>query len=292
MKCPFLKPNSKIGVFSPSSYVERDDIDTAKALMEKRGVEVFIHPQTFARNNQSAGTHHEKIDALHSLYSDSSIDVIWAAGGGNRALHIVDYLDYDLIRASAKPMIGFSDVTALLNAISVKSGVANIHGPVFKNLSKFREIDSLFSDSYAMPFKGSTIINGGSANGVLYGGNLSVFQYLPETLGMDFLDGALLFLEDCNEELSRIDRMFLHLKRTGVLERLNGLILGEFTDLADSARPFGFTLEDIVREHADGLDIPIVMQTPFGHGKNLLPLPVGLMGKMDKNGIRIDTDVE
>ena len=282
-----LKPNSKIGVFSPSSYVESDKIDAAKALMERRGFEVFIHPQTLARHNQSAGTNAEKIETLHALYRDESIDIIWAAGGGNRALHFVDELDYDLIRKHPKPMVGFSDVTALLNIISVKAGIANIHGPVFKDLPKYEALDTLLSGEFSMSFDQAHIIRDGNASGRLYGGNLSVFHYLPETLGADFLNGAILFLEDCNDEISRIDRMILHLKRTGVLQRLNGLVLGQFTDLGDGTRPYGFKLEDIIQEHLDGLNIPIVMEAPFGHGAHLYPIPVGVMANMDRKGLRI-----
>lgn len=270
-----FKNIQKIGVFSPASYVERDDIEAAKALIESKRYEVFIHPQTYARHNQSAGTHIEKIKALHDLYRDNSIDALWAAGGGNRALHIVDQLDYELIKANPKPMIGFSDVTALLNAITVKTGITNIHGPVFKNLPRHNELDALLSGDFSMPLGDSIILKGGRAEGPLYGGNLSVFQYLPETLDADFLKGAILFLEDCNEEISRIDRMFLHLKRLGVFDKISGLVLGQFTDLQDGARPFGFTLEDIVNEYTHGLDIPIIMNAPFGHGEHLFSIPIG-----------------
>lgn len=282
-----MKKFQKIGVFAPSSYVELCDIEAAKALMEARGCEVFVHPQTFAQHNQSAGTVQDKLEALHDLYADPSIDVIWAAGGGNRALLMVDHLDYKLIKANPKPMIGFSDVTALLNAITVKTGITNIHGPVFKNLPKHQELDSLLSGDYAMPLDGAMILQSGEASGRLFGGNLSVFQYLPETLGKDLLKGAILFLEDCNEELSRIDRMFIHLKRLGVFDRINALILGEFNDLQDSARPFGFSLEDIVREHLEGSTIPIIMDAPFGHGQKLHPLPIGAKAIIDEKVLRI-----
>ena len=282
-----MKDIRTIGICAPSSYVEREDIDAAAALMEARGYKVIIHPQAFERHGQLAGTAVQKIDALHALYKNPEIDVIWAAGGGNRALSIIDDLNYDLIAAHPKPMIGFSDVTALLNAITVKTGIANIHGPVFKNLPKHKELDSLLAHDFSMPLDNACILGNGEASGTLYGGNLSVFQYLPETLGLDFLNGAILFLEDCNEEISRIDRMFLHLKRLGVFDRISGLILGQFHALQDSARPFGLTLEDIVAEHLNVRDIPIIMDAPFGHGNDLHPLPVGMNAKITQNKVEI-----
>jgi len=282
-----IDPQSKIGVCAPSSYVEKDDIDLAADSLRARGYDVFVHPQTFMREHQSAGSHQQKIDAIHDLYRDESIDVIWAAGGGNRTMHSVDRLDYDLIARNPKPMIGFSDVTALLNAITVKTGIINIHAQVFKNLPQHQELDALLSGDYTMSFENARIMKAGDARGAIYGGNLSLFQYLPETLGHSFLDGAILCLEDCNEELSRIDRMFLHLKRIGALDRIGGLILGTFSDLADSTRPFGFSLDDIVREHIEGLDIPVIMDAPFGHGGHLSPLPIGAQGEMNKKSLRI-----
>jgi muramoyltetrapeptide carboxypeptidase len=270
-----------IGVFSPSSYVEKQDIEDAKTVLESQGHRVFIHPQTYERHNQSAGTHAQKIEALHSLYTNDEIDLIWAAGGGNRSLHILDDLDFDLIRANPKPMIGFSDVTALLNGISVKTGAPNIHGPVFKHVSKHQEGLKALSENFVLPLHGAHTLNHGHAEGMFFGGNLSLFQYLPQTLGKDFTKGSILFLEDCHEELSRIDRMMLHLRRLGVFEHAAGLMFGSFTALQDSATPFGFTLQEIIAEHTDGLDIPIVMNLPFGHGEQNHPLPIGIRGVFD-----------
>lgn len=265
----------KIGVFAPSSFIEEADIEKAKSFIEQRGFEVFVHPQIFARHHQSAGTVQEKLDALHDLYSDSSIDCVWAAGGGNRSSQLLEHIDYKLIRSNKKPMIGFSDVTSLLNAITVKTEIINVHGPVFKNLSQYQEIDILLGNDYSMPLVNAHIVKEGEAQGALFGGNLSVFQYLPSLLGKDFLEGSILFLEDCNEELSRIDRMLAYLKNFGAFDQINALILGQFNNLQDSERPFGFSLEDIVREHLDELNIPVIMNAPFGHGQNLHPFPIG-----------------
>ncbi len=278
-----LQPGDVIGVFAPSSYVEESDIEAAKAFIEKRGYQVFVHPQTYARypkdSGQSAGSHKEKLNAMHTLYADPKVKMIWAAGGGNRALHLLEGVNYSILESNRKPMVGFSDVTALLNAITYRTGIRNVHGQVFKNLPKHKELDDLIKllsgQGALYYFSGANILTRGKASGPLFGGNLSVFQYLPQILGRDLTQGTILFLEDCNEELSRIDRMFLHLKRVGVLDQISGLMLGEFCDLQDTGRPFGLSLEDIISEHTSGLKIPIVMNVPFGHGANLCPLPVG-----------------
>ncbi len=276
---PALKSGDYIGVMAPSSYVEKDDIERSIAFIEQRGYHAFIHPQTYERHHQSAGTSAQKIEALHDLYARDDIRAVWAAGGGNRALSLLDHINFDALKAASKPMIGFSDVTALLNGIYAHTGAQSVHGPVFSKLYKHKQADELFKmlggEHVAIPLGKAHIINDGDAHAAIIGGNLSVFQYLPQTLPNNFCDGAIIFLEDCSEELSRIDRMLYHLKQLGVFDRARGLVFGQFTDMKESGRPFGFSFEDIIREHTQGLDIPIVMNAPFGHGDDLHPIAVG-----------------
>jgi len=279
-----MRKLQKIGVFAPSSFVERGDIEAAQAVMDARGVEVFVHPQTFEQQGQLAGTKAQKLDALHALYSDPSIDAIWAAGGGNRALDLLDGLELSVIKANPKPMIGFSDVTALLNHITAHTGIVNTHAQVFKNLASYDQLDACLSflsgEAVKLPLDQVSVIREGDAEGRLIGGNLSVFHYLAESLPPSYFEGAILCLEDCGEELSRIDRMLVHLKRSGVLSSISGLLLGEFIDMRDTGRPFGFSLEEIISEHCAERDMPIIMNAPFGHGSNLYPLPIGKNGKI------------
>lgn len=285
MNTAYLNPGDTIGVMAPSSYVERADIEKSKTMLEARGYKIFIHEQTYARYHQSAGTHLEKLEALHALYADKNIKAIWAAGGGNRALYLLNDIDYALIKKNPKPLIGFSDVTALLNAITAHTGLVNIHAQVFKNLHKndYLEaaLDLLSGKSQSMNLESAQILKPGKAQGRLVGGNLSVFQYLVGTKDCPNLSGAILFLEDCGDEISRFDRMLAHLVRHGVFEKISGLVLGEFTDIQDTGRPFGFGLEDCLLENLKNRDIPVILKAPFGHGAQLSPLPVGGMAVLD-----------
>lgn len=280
MHVPALKKGDKIGVMAPSSYVEKKNVLKGKAYLESLGFEVYLHPQYEARYNQSAGTHEEKLEALHDLYADKSIKAIIAAGGGNRALHLLDKINYDLIRENPKILMGFSDVTALLNAVHAKTGQVTFHGPVLtwipplKNHFDFT-LDILSGGTPDYPMKQCRILREGIAKGPLVGGNLSLFHYMTGGEYAPAPDGAILFLEDLREEINKIDRMFLHLRRTGYLEKISGLICGGFTDLGDNGRPYGFTLEDLILEHTESYDFPIVMDAPFGHGDQLYTFPVG-----------------
>lgn len=284
---PPLMPGNTIGVMAPSSFVERADIEKSRATLEERGYKVFIHPQTFARNNQSAGTHEQRLAALHELWARDDINTIWAAGGGNRSLYLLDRLDYDLFKRKPKNLVGFSDTTSLLNAIHARSGLITFHGQIFKNLYHFRHLGEtlalLANEGDPMPLDNAIILNSGQTSGRLIGGCLSLFHYLPGTADCPDLDGTILFLEDSGDHTSRFDRMFAQMKRLGVFQRIGGLVLGEFHDLQEGARPFGFSLTDIVLECLDGRNIPAVLNAPFGHGSSLFPLPVGARATLDTN---------
>lgn len=284
-----LKKGATIGVFAPSSWVAPEDIESSKQRIEGLGYKVFIHPQTYEHENQSAGNALQKAMAFQGLWQHKDIDAIWIAGGGNRCLHLLDTLNFkSLIRSTPKPIIGFSDATALLNTLYAHTGIATFHGPVFKNLHKYDDTQmehllKLLSgeENIAYPLNSDNVAKSGKATAPLIGGNLSLFQYLPETLPKDICKNAIIFLEDCNEEISHIDRMLLHLRRLGVFEKCAGLIFGEFTNLLDTGRPYGYTLDDIITEHTEDLNIPILCNMPFGHGKNLYTFPIGITAHID-----------
>jgi muramoyltetrapeptide carboxypeptidase len=295
MKPPALKPGDTIGVMAPSSYVEKDDIEKSKAVLEAKGFKVFIHPQTYERHGQFAGTDLQKSLALQGLWQRADINAIWAAGGGNRALNLIDHLNYDAIKQKPKIFIGFSDVTAIINAIYAQTGLTTFHGPVFKNLHKQKQnldhtLNLLMGQKPVFDLTGASIIHPGSAEGILVGGNLSTFIYLPHTLPGTFWKDSILFLEDCGDELSRFDRMFIHLKRTGVLKSVRALVLGEFLDVSDTGRPFGFSLAELVKEHMGDSTAPILINAPFGHGSSLPCFPVGTNARMETDSLQIILD--
>lgn len=277
-----LKKGDLIGVFAPSSYIEKPKLDAAVKFLENKGFKVFVHPQTYERFNQSAGTSAAKVAALHDLLRDRKVKAIFAAGGGNRALHILDDIDYKLVEKNPKIIMGFSDVTAILNAVNAKTGLVTFHGPVATWLPRQSKAMSDFNfkvlagQTPALPMKQARVLREGTAEGPLVGGCLSLFSLLPKTPHCPPVDGAILFIEDVAEEYSRIDRMLAQLVRTGVMDKIGGIVCGSFSDLTDTgSKPYGFTLEQLVLEHAGNRDIPIVMDAPFGHGDELYILPVG-----------------
>ena len=288
---PALQPGDTIGVMAPSSRIDSSDLENGADALRRRGYKVLLHPQCHEKLHQSAGTNEQKRDALHDLVKNSDVKAIIFATGGNRALHILDLLDYGLIKKHPKIYMGFSDNTALLNSIAAKSGVVTYHGPTLKRLAKNPQMDfnlSLLSgNEKEIPMSGARVFREGNTKGTLIGGNLSLFQYLVDSGEIPNPKGAILFLEDIAEEYSRIDRDFCYLRRCGLLEKIGGLVLGQFSDMRDSGTPFGFTFEDIIAEHTAGLNIPIVINAPFGHAEDLYVYPVGATVQMDNNALSI-----
>lgn len=281
MKAKALKKGDLIGVFAPSSWVDKAKVETARKYLEARGFKVYIHPQTFARLNQSAGTDDEKLAAFTELLKNKDVKAIFAAGGGNFSTHLLDRINYRVVKDNPKIIMGFSDVTALLNAVHAKTGLITFHGPVLTWLPKQTRpmadfnMQVLAGKTPSYPMKEARVLRGGTAQGPMIGGNLSLIHLLPGTKTAPDFKGAILFIEDINEEYNHVDRMMVHLKRMGVLDKISGIICGGFTDLKDSGKPFGFTLDEIILKHIGDRDIPIVMDAPFGHDKLLYTMPVG-----------------
>lgn len=276
---PPLQPGDTIGVMAPSSRIDAEALENGANVLRAKGYDVLIHPQCHERLHQSAGTAEQKCDALHDLVKNPAVKAIFFAAGGNRALHILDLLDYRLIKKHPKIYMGFSDNTVLLNAIAARTGLVTYHGPPVRRLPKNPQADfnlSLLSGKEdSIPMTGARVLREGTAKGILIGGNLSLFRYLIQSNEIPNPKDAILFLEDVAEEYSHIDRDFCYLRRCGLLEKIGGLVLGQFSDMRDSGTPFGFSFEDIIAEHTAGLNIPILTNAPFGHEENLYAFPIG-----------------
>lgn len=263
---PSLKKNDTIGVMAPSSYITEEDVIKAKTVVEGYGYNVYIHPQTLARHHQSAGHNSEKQAAFHELVKNPDIQAIIFATGGNRALHWVDNIDYDLVKANPKIIMGFSDVTSILNLVTEKTGLRTFHGPNLRWFMVHEQNNKDIEQCFETLSNTET-----SQDNPMIGGNASIMQYLINDLSFD---GKTLFLEDWNIETSRLDLLFRHFRRSGVFEQIDKLILGHFDNLQDTGRPYGFTFDEIIAEHVPNC-VEIIKNAPFGHGERLETFPVG-----------------
>ncbi len=286
---PTMNPGDTIGIMATSSRADQARVQKAVKTLEDMGYKVKVHPQTFATYTtpggtltSAAGTPSEKVAAFHELWNDADVKAIMSARGGNEAAEMLPLLDYSKISATPKIIIGFSDVTALSVGIHKQTGLITFHGPLLHSVDVLDQGDltqcfkMLSGQEKSIPLTGSRTVRAGTTQGRLLGGNLSVLCSLLGTSYEPEFKDALLFLEDVGDELSRMNRFFLQLKLAGVFNKISGLIIGGFSDMADNGRvAFGRTIEDMVEQHTQGTQFPIVMDAPFGHDNKLITLPVG-----------------
>lgn len=286
---PTLKSGDTIGIMATSSRTDPVRVQHSVKTLESMGYKVKVHPQTFATYatpggtlTSAAGTPAEKAAALHDLWSDPDVKAIMSARGGNEAADMLPLLDYAKISATPKIIIGFSDVTALSIGINKQAGIVTFHGPMLHSFDVIDQGDLtqcfklLSGHEKDIPLPGSRTLRPGTTQGALIGGNLSVLCSLLGTAYEPEFKDALLFLEDVGDEFSRMNRFFMQLKLAGAFNKISGLIIGGFSDMADNGRvAFGRTIEDMIDQHTQGTNFPIVLDAPFGHENRLITLPVG-----------------
>ncbi len=296
-----LKKGDTIGVIAPSSRIFKEELEQAIHFWQTKGFNVKIHPQTFAVDEQFAGTVEQKIEAMHDVFQDADIDAVMCARGGNGAIHLIDKIDYGLIRKNPKIFIGYSDDTMLHHAFNKKANLITFHGPMFRefgsdlsNEIKAFSVSFLSGDTDINFFDFSQnihVVKKGMSSGRLYGGTLLCLSGIM--MSPDYLpsfDGAILVLEDVNEELSQIDRTLGALRLAGVFNKISGLVFGK-TELKEETGSIKFnrSLEQVILENTAGVDIPIVMNAPFGHEQPNIIFPIGAKAELivDENAVSL-----
>ncbi len=296
MLAPRSVSHGTFGVFAPSSPFTDERFAKGIAALENLGFKVRVHPQTHEKRGFLAGTDDARLAALHDLLEDDRVDAIIAARGGYGMHRIVDRVDYALVKRAQKPIVGFSDVCALHSAILKHSGLIAIHGPVITQLGELHDRDrDVFVRVLAGESKGLTYeadkdpIRRGKASGTLIGGCLAVLVPLVGSPYLHLPKDAILLLEDVGEAPYRIDRMLTHLHLAGVLERLRGVVLGDFTN-CDAPRDGEQTIDDVLRDRFEDLGVPVLGGFPFGHGKRNHAIPLGAKATLDADARTLTID--
>ena len=289
---PLLRPKGTIGIVAPSRWPRADMLERTSVHFEQRGFEVVVHVQCFLQHGTLAGSDAARAEALNDMFADATIDAIVCARGGSGAMLMLDRVDYELIRANPKPLVGSSDVTALLQAITGHTGVVTYHGPMcFHFLPERYESyteDDLFYMLTGDPterrlrFPMVEVERAGVAEGRLVGGNLTMLQALIGTPYDWSGEGAILFIEEVNEPLYRIERMMAQLRLAGKFEGLRAVLVGEMVgipeekpeDMEQGDCPYGRSVKEILLKHLPP-EIPIGFNYPCGHGRYLTTFPVG-----------------
>ena len=304
---PSLKPGSTIGIVSPGRWCDPSWIDRPKAFFESRGYKVAVHLQNYLRAGQLAGSDAERAKGIMDMFADPAVGAMIATRGGTGSLRVLDLLDYDFIRRHPKAFIGYSDVTMLLQGIARRSGIVTYHGPMGWNFAQEDNSPRTAEDFFAvvgntggvctLRYTEPECVRPGTAEGVIVGGNIARLQCMLGTpydwLGKD----AILFLEDVDEVLYRIDGMLTQFRMAGKFDGVRAVLIGEMTDIIDTEtgfarageKPYGKNFREIVMEYVPS-DVPLCFNFPCGHSsKFITTLPIGALARltMDASGTEL-----
>jgi muramoyltetrapeptide carboxypeptidase len=289
-----LQKGDVIGLVSPAGPVQNEEnFMSGVSLLKEMGFQVkFPRTPLVSDVGYLAGQDWERAEEFHELWADSETKALLCVRGGYGSLRIIDSLDMKLIRQRPKILIGFSDISILLNTIFKETGLVTFHGPVLTTLAHcgqqsvqlFYETLTGRAPKRVKPAR-LEVLAGGRARGRLLGGNLTTLVHLIGTPYEMTWDDTILFLEDTGEIPYRIDRMLTHLKLADRFDRLKGLILGTFTSDTAGNCPEYYTdpIWTRVLELMEEKNIPIWANFPVGHGPDNYILPMGIDVEMDSD---------
>jgi muramoyltetrapeptide carboxypeptidase len=284
----YLKSGDKIAIVATARKVSREEIQPAIKLFTNWGLQVIIHDDLFAIDNQFAGDDAHRAKALQRYLDDPSIRAIICARGGYGTVRIIDQLDFTNFVAHPKWIIGYSDITVLHSHIYRYHGIQTLHAAMPINMQEFNADEesmlslkqALFGNVLSYSFPSHPLNSKGEATGELVGGNLSVlYSLLGSPSDIDTTD-KILFLEDLDEYMYHIDRMMMNMKRNGKLDRLKGLIIGGMNDMKDNTIPFGKTAEEIIHDQVKEFNYPVWFGFPAGHEKRNMAMKLGATASM------------
>jgi len=283
-----LKEGSRVALVAPSGPL-RGYADLERAITNTRmlGWEPVIGPHALERDTYLAGNDESRRADLNTFIADDSIDGIWCIRGGYGAMRLLNSLDYVAWRDKPKALIGYSDITALHAAVGPRADLVTYHGPTARTeLTSFSaaSLSAAVGERHgamSLTAPDAHVLHGGSATGRLAGGNLAVLSALIGTPFAAELDDTILVLEDVNESVYRLDRMFTQLRLSGALDRVAGLALGHFTEIPADQTNESRALDDLLREVADRCAVPCVASIPVGHIADQWTLPFGRTAVLD-----------
>lgn len=294
-----LRLGDTIAIITPASPVKEEYIDGAVRELKQHGYDVIVMPHakgpacgTYAASAQS------RIADFIDAWRNPDVKAVWCARGGYGCVDILDFILSDVnmrfIADNPKWLIGFSDITALHSLLS-KAGIRSLHAPMAKDLTLIPDDESITktfeilegAKETVYKFPSSGYNQAGSTEGILIGGNLATLHGLGGTpfdlmsSGQNETEGHILFIEDVGENIYEINRMLFRLRMAGTLDKLKGMIIGQFTDYGPD-RTYT-TMEEMIHAmiHRWGIRMPVAFGFPAGHIDSNLPLIIGSRAHLD-----------
>lgn len=284
-----LKPGDRVAIIAPSSPFDVEKFNKGAAVLKTMGLQPVFSDSLFAAEGYLAGTDAHRAALLQEAFADPDIQGVFCARGGYGAIRLLPLLDWEVFISQPKVLVGYSDVSALLNTIAARCGLVVFHGPMMTSLGDADPVslkglqEALFGpEPLTLNPLVPLIVKPGAAAGVVAGGNLATLCHLVGTpYQIDFSD-KILFLEDIGEAPYRIDRMLTQMRLAGCLEKVAGVALGSFTNCGD--REVVHRVFQTLFEHSD---VPILAGFDAGHGDVNITLPLGLSATLDADNGRL-----
>lgn len=294
-----LNKGDLVGIISPSAAMaDSMEFLFAREAMEALGFRVVMGDHVSKRRGHLAGSDAERAADLNNMFAHQEVKAIICLRGGSGAARILPLIDYENIKRNPKPLLGYSDITALHNAIYAKTGLITFHGPNGSgswNSFNVRQFNQMFLERKLVrfeneSFKGDDLvikenriqtIFPGSAEGNIIGGNLTVLTGLAGSPYLPDFKNKILFLEDVDEDPYRIDRMMSTLQLMGALDQIKGFIFGQCTGCDPSSGYGSLTLKQILEDYILPLNIPAYRGAMIGHVSKQFIVPIGALVSMD-----------
>ena len=270
VKPPRVRVGDRVGLVSPATAAfETEQTKIWVDALESLGFEVILGDNYFARHGYFAGDDEARASDINAFFAEESVRMIFARGGWGSP-RLLPLLDYDMMRQNPKVLLGYSDATALITAVHVKTGLVTFHGPSPLHVFSAEHFRRVVMNGEAYTLKNPTLltentlvqtenrirtITSGKARGRILGGNLTL---LTSVMGSEYLpdwEGSILFIEDVDEAVYRVDRMMTELALAGVLDKIGGFIFGRCTDCDPSGGFGSLTMEEMIAEHIAPLGI-------------------------------------
>ncbi len=287
---PPLTPGDVVAVAAPASPVSPEAWQAGVQVLEAWGFRVVSCPEVFDERPWGQAIDRQRAQRFQEIWHDPEVKAIIGARGGYGSLKILPFLDIKSLARRPKRLVGFSDLTNLLLTLHQRLGVVTFHGP---NLAQLPELTGEAQQSWRgwltapgpqkSTLAGLTALHPGTAQGPLIGGNLTTLCHLLGTPYAPRLDGALLFLEDHNEALYRLDRLAHHLLFSGALKGVQGILLGAFTGGASQSHA-----EEVLALAFEPLRVPVAAKLPVGHQADNHTIPLGALARLDTRAGSLD----
>ena len=291
---PYLQAGDTIAIVCPSGYMPLEKAQTCIDTLGKWGYKVRLGATLGgASPDYFSGTDEERLADLQQMLDDPAVKAILCGRGGYGLTHIIDRIDFSAFRKAPKWIIGFSDITILHAHIHTNYKIATLHAPMagaFNDggaegpyVGSLR--DALEGKRSQYTCEAHPLNRNGEAKGELVGGNLSLLAHLSGTDSGLKTKGKILFLEDVGEYIYNVDRLLYQLKRNGRLDHLKGLLIGGFSEMKDTQRPFGKAVYEVIHDIIAEYEYPVSFNFPVSHEKENYALKTGI-----KHKLKVDKD--